>query len=256
MAQLWRWKIDDRKISRAIRMPGRLIPKSAVFRIRSGPNRGFQWIAGSGTHSCWLGTYELAKQRQFERQVRPGMVIYDIGANAGFYTLLFSRLVGKTGTVYAFEPYAPAVTNLLEHLRLNHITNVKVIQAALGDENRMCSFSLGSANPGRLWLNAVVSDSLLKVPMIRIDDDLFPHPDLIKMDVEGNESMVLAGACNTLRSKRPIVFVAMHGTEQPEICPRLLRDAGYALFGVDDKPVLEKPHTDEVFALPTTKMYI
>src|SRR5580698_11236472 len=109
MARLWRWEIDDRAISRTIRMPGRLIPKSAIFRIRKGPNKGFKWVAGSSVHSCWLGTYELRKQYQLERRIRPGMTVYDIGANAGFYTLLFSRLVGATRTVYAFEPYAPAV---------------------------------------------------------------------------------------------------------------------------------------------------
>jgi hypothetical protein len=70
------------------------------------------------------------------------------------------------------------------------------------------------------------------------------------MDVEGNESMVLEGARERLMDKRPTVFVAMHGTEQPEICPRLLRGAGYALFGMDAEPILGQPHTDEIFALP------
>lgn len=203
-------------------------------------------------HSCWLGTYESAKQRQLQSQIKPGMVIYDVGANAGFYTLLFSRLVGETGSVYAFEPYAPAVTNLLEHLRINQITNVKVIQAAVGNANRMCSFSLGSANPERLWLNAVVDESQLKVPMIKIDDGLFPAPDLIKMDVEGNESMVLEGARDTLSHKRPIIFLATHGTEQPDICTRLLRSSEYALFEMDGRPISESPYTHEIFALPIT----
>jgi len=250
MARLWRWEIDDRTISRTIRMPGRLIPKSAIFRIRRGPNKGFKWIAGSSVHSCWLGTYELAKQYQFERQIRPGMTVYDIGANAGFYTLLFSRLVGATGSVYAFEPYAPAVKYLLEHLRINNIENVKIIQAAVGDTTRICSFSLGSANPELLWMNAVVSESILQIPMIALDDGSFPQPDLIKMDVEGNEGAVLDGARRILRTKRPVVFVALHGEEQSQVCPRLLRDSGYRIFGIDDKPIIELPHTDEVYAIP------
>ena len=54
---------DRRFFGRTLRLPLRLVPKSAVVPILQGPLRGKRWIAGSSTHGCWLGTYELAKVR-------------------------------------------------------------------------------------------------------------------------------------------------------------------------------------------------
>ncbi len=87
--------ISNSKLAgRAMRLPLQLIPDSAVVRILQGPLRGKRWIAGSSNHGCWLGSYEAAKQRKIIEFVRPGMVCWDVGANVGFYTLLFAELVG------------------------------------------------------------------------------------------------------------------------------------------------------------------
>ncbi len=74
------------------------------MHVVQGPLRGKRWIAGSSNHGCWLGSYELAKQRKVIELVRPGMVCWDVGAHVGFYTLLFAELVGPLGRVFAFEP--------------------------------------------------------------------------------------------------------------------------------------------------------
>ena len=87
-----------------VRLPLRLIPPSHVITVKDGLNKGARWIVGSSIHGCWLGTYESEKQNVVSKLVRPGMVVWDVGANAGFYTLAFARLVGNTGRVYAFEP--------------------------------------------------------------------------------------------------------------------------------------------------------
>jgi protein-L-isoaspartate O-methyltransferase len=134
------WSAIDPRSRRGqlIRLPARLLPKSAVMHIRHGPARGMRWISGSATHGCWLGTYELAKQALVARLVRPGMTVYDIGAQAGFYTLIFSRLVGPSGHVIAFEPCVSELGYLLAHVKLNALTNIRVVQAAVG----------GDATPG------------------------------------------------------------------------------------------------------------
>jgi hypothetical protein len=72
--------------------------------VKLGPIRGMRWRIGSSVHSCWLGSYEAAKFAVVARAVRPGMTVFDIGANAGYYTLLFSRLVGQRGNVVAVDP--------------------------------------------------------------------------------------------------------------------------------------------------------
>src|SRR5579862_7724955 len=91
-------------LGKLLRAPLRLIPRSAVLPILQGPLRGKKWVVGSGNHGCWLGSYEHDKQSLFQKTVRTGDIVYDVGANAGFYSLLASVLVGEKGQVYAFEP--------------------------------------------------------------------------------------------------------------------------------------------------------
>jgi hypothetical protein len=84
-------------LGKVLRLPLRLLPKGMAIPILRGSAKGLKWIVGSSNHGCWLGTYELEKQVALERFVKPGMTVYDIGAQAGFYTLFFSRLVGGGG---------------------------------------------------------------------------------------------------------------------------------------------------------------
>lgn len=106
-------------LGRVLRAPLRLIPPGTVLPVLQGRLRGARWIVGAGTHGCWLGSYEYGKRRLFERLVRPGQVVWDVGANAGFYTLLASRLVGSTGSVVAIEPLPRNLSYLRRHLELN-----------------------------------------------------------------------------------------------------------------------------------------
>ena len=85
----------------------RWIPDDRVMKVMQGPLRGMRWIAGASTHGCWLGSYELEKQRLIAERVSPGSVFFDVGANVGFYTLLGSSEVGAAGRVISFEPLAP-----------------------------------------------------------------------------------------------------------------------------------------------------
>ena len=72
--------------------------------IFQGKLRGKKWIVGSGEHGYWLGSYEMDKRLAFEKEILPDSVIYDIGANVGFYSLLAAEMTGEKGHVYAFEP--------------------------------------------------------------------------------------------------------------------------------------------------------
>jgi hypothetical protein len=91
----------DRWYGRAIRWPLRCVPRDVTVPILQGPLRGARWVVGSHTHGCWFGSYEADRQRAFVRLVRPGAVVYDLGANVGFYTLLAARLAGPAGRVLA-----------------------------------------------------------------------------------------------------------------------------------------------------------
>ena len=231
---------------RLVRLPGRLLPKSAVMRIRRGPARGMRWIAGSATHGCWLGTYEIAKRVLVERLVRPGMTVYDVGAQAGFYTLTFSRLVGEAGRVIAFEPCFRALPYLLEHIRLNKLTNVQVVQAAVGGTPGLGGFSDGL---GRCQNRLIDNGADLLVPVLSLDTAGLPPPDLIKMDIEGGESQALKGARNFLSAHRPIILIALHGPEHRMFCPSFMTSLGYRVFDLSGGPI-DEAAADEIYALP------
>jgi len=66
----------------------RAVPARAAVPILEGPARGIRWQVGAGMMNFWLGTYERKKMAAFAAELRPEMVVYDIGANVGAYTVL------------------------------------------------------------------------------------------------------------------------------------------------------------------------
>lgn len=118
-------------VGKILRLPLEIIPREAQVPILQGKLSGKKWVVGSSTHGCWVGSYEYEKRLAFEKIVSENSVVFDIGAHVGFYTLLASVLVKEKGQVFAFEPSIRNSLYLKEHLRINHIANVKVIQAAV-----------------------------------------------------------------------------------------------------------------------------
>jgi len=218
-----------------------------TFPILRGPLAGKKWLLASRSNFFW-GTYEPEQTQAFQKTIRPGDVVFDVGAHYGYYTLLSSELAGPKGKVFAFEPCAYEARFLIDHVRLNHLDNVRVVQAAvcetrellpMSSDRGMCENRLGD-DPG----------ATLMVPTISLDSSGLPVPDLIKMDVEGAEAAVLRGAHRTLREARPVLFVALHGNEQRKTCAIILRDAGYSIYGLDGQRISVAPSVDEIYALP------
>jgi FkbM family methyltransferase len=217
-----------------IRLPLQCIPKSLVVPILSGPARGLKWVTGSGTHGCWLGTYERDRQRRLTEVLKSGTCFLDIGANVGFYSLLASRLVGASGQVHSFEPFPRNVAFLKRHVDLNRQANVTVNSVALSDgPDRVMSFAT-SANPssGHLAGDTNAADSI-SVSVTSLDSlwnqSAFSAPSVIKIDVEGAELSVLQGGRQMLAACRPIILLAGHGTAIQEQCCRFLRESGYRI---------------------------
>jgi len=231
-----------------VRLPARLLPAATILHIRRGPARGMKWITGSSVHGCWLGTYEPEKQKALLRFVKPGMVVYDIGAQAGFYTMFFSRLVGETGRVFAFEPCPYGTRFLVDHVRVNRLANVSVLQVAVSERTGLIGMTIDHG----IMENKIhdSSDSILMVAAVTIDDSGLPVPDLIKLDVEGAESAVLKGAQRILREVRPVVFVALHSAAQRKFCATLLKQAGYTIYDLGGDALNESIAVDEIYALP------
>lgn len=234
-------------LGRLARLPLKAIPKSAVFPIMQGPLRGRKWIVGSSIHGCWLGTYEFDKQRRMAALLRPGMTVYDIGANVGFYTLLSAVLVGPAGRVVSFEPVPRNLAFLRRHVQLNALKNVTIVDKALSDHEGTISFDEGPSHTmGKIAPGGSLAVAMTALDSLREATDL-PAPSLLKVDVEGAELLVLRGGERTLRACGPVIFLATHGPEVHRECCAFLRGLGYRLSPLSG-PSVET--TDEVLAEP------
>jgi FkbM family methyltransferase len=231
-------------LGKVLRLPLKLIPSETVVRILQGPLKGYKWVKGSSINGCWLGTYEMDKQVLFSKYIKEGMTVYDIGANVGFYSLLASHLTGKVGNVYSFEPLPQNLNYLNKHVQLNSLTNVEVFNKAVTNKAGILYFKIGSdSSQGRLS-----SEGELKVEAITIDEFVEQNhipPSLIKMDIEGAEYDALLGAEKVLRKYEPIIFLATHGAEIQKNCINFLKNIGYKLSSISDKPLEE---SDEFLA--------
>lgn len=232
-------------LGKLLRLPLALIPHGAAVPVVQGPLRGVRWIVGASSHGCWMGCYEFSKQRLFAGTVRPGQVVYDIGANVGFYTLLASVLVGPTGRVLAFEPLPRNVDYLRTHMRLNHCDNVAVVMAAVSDTTGTARFD-GSGDSSMAHL---ATEGALAVETVTLDQMVFtrgePPPQVLKIDVEGAEVAVLQGGRQTIETYGPTIFLALHGPELQHQCFAWLRARGYQVTPITG--TLEQ--SDEILAV-------
>lgn len=224
-------------LGRLIRLPFKLVSPSSVMRVLTGPNRGLKWVAGAGNQSCWLGTYESDHARAIAARVKPGMTVFDVGAHAGYYTLMLSRLVGPQGRVLAFEANPANASRLRKHLNLNDIGNVEVIEAAVTDREGETFFHTND-DVGKYGYMGKISEIGTPVRTVRLDD--FPTPDLIKMDIEGAETLALTGAARLLSEHKSTIFLALHDGAF-EQAPSILKQHGYRIEPAGERELWATP---------------
>jgi FkbM family methyltransferase len=227
----------DTFFGKLLRTPLRLIPRSAVLPILQGPLRGKKWVAGSSTHGCWVGSFEYEKQQAFRRVVKPGHVVYDLGANVGFYSLLASVLVGDRGTVISFEPLPANLTLLRRHLQMNRIRNCTVLEAAASDTDGRARFD-PSPQPDTAHLSEYGQVSVRTVRLDTLVDsrEILP-PNVMKIDIEGAELQALRGAAQTIEAHHPAILLATHDPTVHQACLQFLLDHRYRLESLTVDPV-------------------
>lgn len=151
------------------------------------------------------GIYEPLEMALFRAEIKPGMVVLDIGANIGIYSMLASRRVGENGRVYAFEPDPRNSAHLLENLRVNGCANVTHVDKAVSDGAgrhvfRMASRPTDSSmfpSMGDMPITATIEVETTAVDAMPFDGRVV---DVVKMDVEGGEPAAVRGMLQTLRA--------------------------------------------------------
>jgi FkbM family methyltransferase len=149
-----------------------------------------------------------------QRWVRPGQTVIDVGANIGVHTLLLAQLVGPGGKVHCFEPDPQSSRWLLENVRLSGLDQVTPWSLALGSRDGVAELHLdikASRTTSLLsgWVPPIDHHSRqrMRVATARLDDLQIGKVDFVKIDVEGTELDVLAGARETIAASRPVVLV-------------------------------------------------
>ncbi|TSC75484.1 MAG: FkbM family methyltransferase [Parcubacteria group bacterium Gr01-1014_30] len=203
-----------------------------------------------------LGWWEPETVKVCEEIIKPGMTIVDVGAHVGYYTRIFSELVGKKGKVLAFEPH-PATFNFLSfNIPPFSYPNVKLFPLALSDRKETLALfevkgsgkhsfydvsSLAERDPQayefkKKWkVKAEILDEIL-------DEHEIQNVDFMKVDVEGAELRVLKGAEKTIRQSANIQLIVEFniGTLSlagvlPEEFIKQLKNLGFRkILGVDD----------------------
>lgn len=216
----------------------------AVRRIRLGPLRGLEFQVSNITGmSPWYSGGERHHQAKFRQLVNPNDCVIDVGANWGLHTLLFSKLVSPGGQVISCEPYPPAFAALQWHVAHNRLRNVVTIDAAVSDTVARAAFSV-SPSPSEGALSQVTSAAGAQSLVVKtttidalIEELSLPRLKLVKIDVEGAESLVLAGAQHTARTLRPFFVIDLHTPEQDVAVAHQLVTWGYGLSRVGGPPI-------------------
>ena len=191
------------------------------------------------------GFYEKYETALFKRLVKKGMVVVDIGANIGYYTLLASHLVGEKGKVFAFEPDPSNYTLLLRNIAINACTNVTPVKKALFSKSGRMKLFLDKKNLGGHSLSEANVDksSFIAVEAIRLDDffkNIDVKIDVVKMDVQGLEMHVIEGMTDTVNQNDNLKVMTefwpiglQNACSSPLMFLRKLVELGFVLYRIE-----------------------
>jgi FkbM family methyltransferase len=223
------------------------------------------------------GSFEPNEFAFLDRLLKPGMVFVDVGANDGYYSVFAARRVGSTGLVVAVEPSSRERMNLERNLDRNGLGRVIVVSAALGATRGMADLRLaqgvhsGHNTLGKFAHDDVIAASLERVRMETLDqvaaDLALTRVDFVKIDVEGAEASVVAGAGSVIKRMRPVMLMEVNdgalraqGHSADELLATLRGKFGYEILVFSPATGLLEAMTDgdslssNVVACPAEKV--
>ncbi len=216
--------------------------KNTAVPVLSGPLKGWKWLPPSGNHAYWLGKHERTYVDAFASCINPGDTVFDIGAQAGYFALVASRLVGSQGRVVAFEPFAKNIDFIKAHCQLNSCHNIALLEVAVGGSSGTRTFRSANALMGHIVeldsATLAKSEGALSVNVVTLDE--LPagyqtlRPNVMKIDTEGMEYWVLQGGKALIEQCRPTLFIATHGEINQKRTLQLLEDWHYEVVMIGE----------------------
>jgi len=203
------------------------------------------------------GALELPVQEALRRTLGPGAVLYDVGANIGFFSILGARLVGRQGQVYAVEPAPANASAIRRGVDANGFgATVTVIEAAaFASSGRGRLQVVEDASWSKLERSGAheLTEQVIEVDLIALDERLeadgWRPPDVIKIDVEGAELDALRGMRELIAAHRPAIICELHDTATG--FEALMSDYGYSVENLEGPwPLAEAPDQGHALARP------
>lgn len=199
--------------------------------------------------------YELETQTALRERLAPGLTALDIGANSGYFSVLMADAVGTSGRVYSFEPVPVSRALLEKNIAANRLRQIEVVPAALSDREGTAELHLHPSNDGGHSLGTLDE----KGDTIQVNTDTLDHfietrgigpIAVIKIDVEGAEPLVFAGAQKLLsRPDAPDIVCEVSDLNQSQTggseraMRGMLYDKGYRSYSLDHPGLEILPET-------------
>jgi FkbM family methyltransferase len=200
-------------------------------------------------HWASLSSVDRHLLRMARELVRPGVVVWDVGANVGLFAFSASAMAGPSGLVLAIEPDV-WLAHLLDRSSREIAQQklpaapVRVLCASVSNDLRVSELEIAERARASNHLSGICGSTqtggyrhLQPTVSVALDLllDFFPPPSVLKIDVESHEAEVLRGAARLLESARPVIWCEVD-PRNAEAVSQLLHEKNYRLFGAADDP--------------------
>ena len=234
--------------------------------------QGLRWCLNPSdfvqSHLYWTAEYESWDVLQLSRLVHPGCVVFDVGANFGYYSISLASAMQGNGRVYAFEPCQTTFRRLQTNIALNHLESIiESVPCGLSEKSGVAYLDGVNGNSGATALSAQAMGEAIELDTLDhfCEANNVHRVDVIKIDVEGSELRVIEGGRATLCRHRPTIMVEFNSSAlgAAGIADGQLEDAlrslGYKLFATKREQLLpfhfdpQTPTLRNVFCIPASR---
>lgn len=225
--------------------------KGRIYRIPFGPLKGLRmYYDRTINFHAVLGLWELQNFKLLWKlfikgqMLRENMIVCDIGADIGVYSLWFSRYLRGNGLIYTFEPSPDIIPILRKNISVNNAINVIIIELACADKTGKLEFFIGlHHHTSSLYAKSTEREQHFRekilVDSTTLDDFFYGKekkngPDFIKMDIEGGGIFALKGCDRCIENKRPLFLIESHNPEEDAAISRILLHHNYEAYRINN----------------------
>lgn len=215
----------------------RQVPDGTFLRVCGGPLEGFLWEKEEHFTGYVYGDYEPSVTRTMVEHVKPGMVVYDLGAHHGWHSFLAHKC--GASVVVAFEG-RPTNIDVIHRIADANAVPLVVVDRVVARTTGPIDFHMSTAEsswgrtigPYPSWWDQTQArgETTITVPGVALDDWIeTTHivPDLLKIDIEGAELDALLGGARLFTERRPSLVLSVHGNPMLLGCVKQLQAYGY-----------------------------